>query len=125
MSRTFLNRRRRHLLTSYVLALLLFRAYVPIGFMPASGAPFLVELCPAASTLQMSMPMPGHYHSDTHSHFEICPFGGATAAGPAPVFGAIGPLPQIESKSAGPIESLPVGVGRIHLPQPRGPPLVS
>src|ERR1700761_5134983 len=51
MSRTVLNRRRRHLLTSFLLAMLLFRAYVPVGFMRASGPPFLVEICPADTAL--------------------------------------------------------------------------
>src|SRR5271166_6808458 len=67
-------------LTSLMLAMLLFRAYIPAGFMPAGGTPFLLELCPAAA----SMPMPAHHHHDTqsHTHFDNCPFGSAPAAGP-------------------------------------------
>jgi hypothetical protein len=127
MHKHLLTRSRRNLLTSLLLAMLLFRAYVPVGFMPASGTPFLVELCPAATALQMPMPMPmqGHHHSDTHSHFENCPFGSATAAGPAPVFGGVGPLPQVESDSVDASEPVPVGVTRPHLPQPRGPPFLA
>ena len=123
MHKHLLNYRRRHLLTSFLLAMLLFRAYVPIGFMPASGTPFLVELCPATTAL--SMPIHAHHHhSDTHSHFEHCPFGSATAAGPAPVFGAISPLPQVDLRSAITIEPVPAGVRHFHLPQPRGPPFL-
>src|SRR5580692_678018 len=71
--------RRRHLFTRLLLVALLFRAYVPVGFMPASGTPFLLELCPA--TYQSPMPAhPGHHHSGTHTHFENCPFGSAPAA---------------------------------------------
>src|SRR5258708_9199142 len=67
-----------------LLALLLFRAYVPAGFMPASGVPFALELCPAATA---GMPAHLHHHAGSHatgSHadFESCPFGSAPAAGP-------------------------------------------
>ena len=124
MHKHLLNYRRRHLLTSFLLAMLLFRAYVPVGFMPANGSPFLVELCPAAAiALPMSM-QAHHHHSDTHSHFENCPFGSATAAGPAPVFGGVGPLPKVDLKSVVTIEPVAVGVAHIHLPQPRGPPFL-
>jgi Protein of unknown function (DUF2946) len=114
--------RRRHLVTSFLLGMLLFRAYVPVGYMPASGTPFLLELCPAAGSL--SMPMPAHHHhSDTHSHFENCPFGSATAAGPAPAFSAVIRVPQIELKSTAAPEPAPANDRRVLLPQPRGPPV--
>jgi hypothetical protein len=112
--------RRRDLLTSILLAILLFRAYIPAGFMPASGTPFLLELCPAASSMQM--PAHHHHHPDSHTHFEHCPFGSAPAAGPIAhliVFESAG---QIASQIAVAFESLRLGV---HLPrahQPRGPP---
>jgi hypothetical protein len=110
-------------LTSFLLAMLLFRAYVPIGFMPASGVPFLVELCPATTAL--SMPMHAHHHhSDTHAHFEHCPFGSVTAAGPLPAFGEARPLPLFDLYAVVTIEPIAVGVTRIHLPQPRGPPFL-
>ncbi len=124
-----LNRRRRDLLTGFLLAMLLFRAYVPVGFMPASGTAFLVELCPAVAALPASMPMPmpahdheHHRHSDNHSHFENCPFGSATAAGPAPIFGAVNPLPRADQQSVAATGPVPVDRGRTFLPQPRGPP---
>ena len=124
MRNRFLGSGRRDLLTGILLALLLFRAYVPIGFMPASGAPFLVELCPAAGGLQIPMPMLGHHHqhSDFHSHFENCPFGSATTAGPLPIFGGVGPLPQVDFQIADTIDLAPIEIARPHLPQPRGPP---
>src|SRR5277367_2178394 len=72
--------RRPDVLSGILLAALLFRAYIPVGFMPASGTPFLLQLCPAASP----MPMPAHHHHDTqsHTHFDNCPFGSAPASGP-------------------------------------------
>jgi hypothetical protein len=119
-----INGRRRDLLTSFLLAMLLFRAYVPVGFMPASGTPFLLELCPAAAPMPMSMPA-HHHHSDTHTHFENCPFGSASASGPAPHLGAVSAVPLLILESAAPIELLPVGVQLVYLPQSRGPPLLA
>jgi hypothetical protein len=114
------NRRRQDLAASILLAMLLFRAYVPVGFMPASGTPFLLELCPAAS----SMPMPAHHHhhTETHTHFEHCPFGSAPAAGP--ISHGIAPeLPaQIASQIAVSFESVRLGVPLPRAHQPRGPP---
>jgi hypothetical protein len=125
MRKPLFNRKRHDLLTSFLLAMLLFRAYVPVGFMPASGTPFLLELCPAAAPMPMSMPMPAHHHhSDTHTHFENCPFGSASASGPLPYLGAVKALPPVNLESAPTIELLPVGVRLVYLPQPRGPPLL-
>jgi hypothetical protein len=112
--------RRRDPLTSILLAMLLFRAYVPVGFMPASGTPFLLELCPAAS----SVPMPEHHHhhSESQTHFDHCPFGSAPAAGPIAHLVAFESAGQIASQIPVAFESLRLGV---HLPrahQPRGPP---
>jgi len=114
------NRRLQDLAASILLAMLLFRAYVPVGFMPASGTPFLLELCPAAS----SMPMPAHHHhhTETHTHFEHCSFGSAPAAGP--ISHGIAPeLPaQIASQIAVSFESVRLGVPLPRAHQPRGPP---
>ena len=112
-----------------LLALLLFRAYVPAGFMPASGAPFALELCPAAA-----MPMPGHLyhgphdhpgthdHLGTHADFESCPFGSAPAAGPIShhiAFASAGPAPV--ARMADP-DSFPPTLRAQRSHQPRGPP---
>lgn len=107
------------MISGLLLGMLLFRAYVPAGFMPASGVPFLVELCPSAA------PMPAHHHhADSHSHFEHCPFGSATAAGPAPAFVAVSPRPAADATAILSIEPPPYGTQRVLLPQPRGPPLL-
>ena|ERR1022692_1084507 len=111
MRKPLLNRKRNDLLTGCLLAMLLFRAYVPVGFMPASGTPLLLELCFAAAPMPMSIPMPGHHHhSGTHTHFENCPFGSVSASGPAPHLSAVNALPPINLESAPTMELLPVGV---------------
>jgi hypothetical protein len=112
--------RRQDLLTSILLAILLFRAYVPVGFMPASGTPFLLELCPAASSMQM----PAHHphHTGSHSHFDHCPFGSAPAAGPISHLVVFESAGQIASPIAVAFESLRLGVQLPRAHQPRGPP---
>jgi hypothetical protein len=80
MARCALNRRSRHTAGLWLLALLIFRAYVPVGFMPASGIPFALELCPVGLA---GMPAAHvHQHGGTHADFATCPFGSAPAAGP-------------------------------------------
>jgi hypothetical protein len=111
---------RRDLSAGILLAVLLFRAYVPAGFMPAGGTPFLLELCPADSALQM--PAHHHHHSDTHGHFENCPFGSAPAAGPIShlvTFDAAGQSAAPPAVAFEPLR-LKAGISRAH--QPRGPP---
>lgn len=72
---------RRDWVASILLVALAFRAIVPVGFMPASGSLFALEICrdqqaaPAAHHL-------GHHHSGAQSHSDRCPFGSAPAAGP-------------------------------------------
>jgi hypothetical protein len=120
MGRPAVDRRRRGSRASLLmLALLLFRAYVPVGFMPASGTPFALELCPAAMA---GMPAGHHGHTGTHAEFAACPFGSAPAAGPI--------SHRLDIGSAGPTVSQPVAAlgaprfsgrpQRTH--QPRGPP---
>jgi len=82
-----------------LLALLVFRAYIPAGFMPASGVPFALQLCPAATA---GMPAHLHHHAGTHdagthADFESCPFGSVPGAGPISHhidFESVGPAPS-------------------------------
>ncbi|MHB8478099.1 MAG: hypothetical protein ACYDBZ_17625 [Steroidobacteraceae bacterium] len=118
------NSGRRDLFTSLLLVALLFRAYVPVGFMPASGAPFLLELCPAT----YPVPMPahsGHHHSGTHSHFENCPFGSAPAAGPISHIVAFEPPAAIVSQPLVAFEPPRPGLDLPRAHQPRGPPTLA
>lgn len=104
-----------------LLALLLFRAYVPVGFMPANGVPFALELCPAVTA---AMPGHAHHHGGAHTDFESCPFGSAPAAGPLshPIeFAGVPPAP-LERTAA--IETISP-IQRIHRTHPpRGPPVL-
>jgi len=103
---TLITNRQRRWLASALLLLLTFDAYIPVGFMPAAGTPFLLELCPdggpapgsmsmsdmpmdMAMDMPMDMPMEmsrdmptAAHHGGTHAHFEHCPFGSAPGAGP-------------------------------------------
>ena len=102
-----------------LLALLLFRAYVPAGFMPADGVPFALQLCPAAMA---GMPAHLHHHTGTHAEFELCPFGSVPAAGPLAHhidFQTAGPA-AAEQTVAFESPALTDRLERAH--QPRGPP---
>jgi hypothetical protein len=112
---------RRDWFTGLLLAVLLFRAYIPVGFMPASGTPFLLELCPAAYQLQVPAHQ-GHHHSGAHTHFENCPFGSAPAAGPISHIVAFAPPAPIVSQPLVAFEPLRLGVDLPRAHQPRGPP---
>ncbi len=124
-----LNRRRYDILTGILLAMLMLRAYVPVGFMPAAGTPFLLELCPSASSMPVSLGVPAHHdhhhHSETHRHFENCPFGSAPGAGPASQLVVFQPPGRVTSLDSVTFESFHVGapVARAH--QPRGPPALT
>jgi hypothetical protein len=118
--RTMFKPKRRGGLGILLLALLALRAYVPAGFMPASGIPFLLELCPAA--LAAGMPAShAHHHSGTHADLESCPFGSAPVGGP---------VPHLDLEFAGPEQALPIVAVQTpsinlrprHSHQPRGPP---
>jgi hypothetical protein len=105
-----------------LLALLLFRAYVPAGFMPASGTPFALELCPTAMA---GMPAHAHHHGGTHADFESCPFGSAPGAGPIshPIdFASAGPAPVPRMAA---VDTLPVPHRAQRTHQPRGPPALA
>jgi len=119
---------RRTLISSLLLGMLLLRAYVPVGFMPASGHPFEIELCPAASSMDMPA-MPGmehhHHHSGSHSNFETCPFGSAPAAGPISHINFFTPGGPITTDVAG-ASTPPLPSARLERAhQPRGPPALS
>jgi hypothetical protein len=115
-------------LSIVVLAFLLFRAYVPLGFMPANGQPFLVELCPAVTSppmsMPMSMPMAAHPHhpGGLHGHFADCPFGSAFIAGPACDFIDFFPPARIASADRAVFVTLRVGARAEPAHPARGPP---
>lgn len=119
--RTFLlSRRHRDWIASIVLACLCFQTYVPAGFMPASGAPFRLELCQEGRYA----PLPGHPtgHAQDHGTFEHCPFGCAPAAGPQPAGIAVEPTAQQASPRVGAFEMLRWAAHSERAHQARGPP---
>jgi hypothetical protein len=120
MRRQLYNGRRHNLLTSFLLAMLVFRAYVPVGFMPASGTPFELQICPVGLPAQLAHHL--HHHSDLHDHFEHCPFGSAPAAGPISNLIGYEPAGQIVFQSMVGFEFLRHGVRLRRAHQSRGPP---
>jgi hypothetical protein len=115
------NSRRLRVSAIIVLAALLLRAYIPVGFMPASGAPFQLELCPAFG-LSVSAHHLHHHDSQHHADLQDCPFGSAPAQGPISdlvVFDPSGQIPFLKGFLAEP-KRLVARPLRSH--QPRGPP---
>lgn len=124
-----INRRRRTIAACFLLGMLLLRAYVPVGFMPASGSPFLLELCPSAGAMPMDMGVDGHMDMSMpghqHGHFDHCPFGSAPVAGPLSqfvAFHAAGPIPSFVSVDFQSV-ILSQRLQRAH--PPRGPPALA
>src|SRR5665213_257353 len=102
-----------------LLALFLFRAYVPAGFMPANGVPFALELCPAAMA---GMPAHLHHHAGTHADFEACPFGSAPGAGPISHPIDFEPAGSAPAQRVFVFETAPLSARAQSSHQPRGPP---
>jgi len=131
-------RRRRRTASLWLLGLLLFRAYVPAGFMPAGGIPFALELCPVglagmpAAHVHQHAGSPehtgslehtgSHDHGGSHADFEACPFGSAPAAGPISHYIAFEAPAPVLSRPVVAFQSpsLTLRPQRSHLP--RGPP---
>lgn len=136
------KRNRRTIVASIMLVAFASRAFIPLGFMPASDRPFSIELCwdglPAdvlrrvqpshVDSMEVdSMDMasmekaggPGHHHG-TSLHSEHCVFGTACSAGP------ISHLTPSDFSSAQQLRAVAfasaVAVRVVHLPQPRAPP---
>jgi hypothetical protein len=116
-----LHSRRRDFFTRLLLVALLFRAYVPVGFMPASGTPFLLELCPAFGMSVAAHHL--HHHDSRHpADLQDCPFGTAPAQGPVSDLLVLNPPGQIPSLEAIPTEPEPLVTRPLRAHQPRGPP---
>ena len=113
--------RRLDVLAIVLLAAFIFRSYIPVGFMPASGTPFLLELCPAYAGAMPSQ-HEHHHHSQTHTNFQDCPFGSAPASGPVSQLITFEPPGRISSSVDIPLESERLGIRPLRAHQPRGPP---
>jgi hypothetical protein len=125
---------------------------IPPGFMPATGRPFLMEICweglsadtlahvepPHADSMGMQSmgmdPMPAHSASHhgplqgTHHHrgsppqSEHCVFGTACSAGPIPHLPLPSDFSSAQQLRAVAFASIAGTVHLVHLPQPRAPP---
>jgi hypothetical protein len=112
--------RRSDVLAWLLLAALLFRAYIPVGFMPASGSAFLVELCPAYGSAPAHHGH--HHHSQGQADFQDCPFGSAPALGPVSDLIGFEPPGPIASPADIPADPARPRTRPLHAYQPRGPP---
>jgi hypothetical protein len=112
--------KRPNALAIVLLATLLFRAYIPVGFMPAAGTPFLLELCPAYAGDPHAHH--GHHHSQGHADFQSCPFGSAPAPGPLADLISFEPPQSISSFTHIPADIVWLDTERLRSHQPRGPP---
>jgi hypothetical protein len=115
--------RRSNVSAIVLLAVLLFRAYIPVGFMPASGSLFLLELCPAYGTA--SAHHGHHHHSQGQADFDDCPFGSAPALGPVSHLIAFEPAGRIASALDIPADPARPCTRLLHAYQSRGPPSLS
>jgi hypothetical protein len=116
--------RRPDVLAIILLAALVFRAYIPIGFMPASGTPLRVQLCPAYEGTLSAQHVHNH-HSQGHADFQNCPFGSAPAQGPIShllVFESSGQIPFSLNIPAEPQRG---STQLLRIQQPRGPPTLA
>jgi len=109
------SRPRRLYLISLLLLVLVTRALVPQGFMPAGDGSAQLTLCPDG----MLMPgNPGHLHTDH------CPFGSAPFAAPLSHTPVI-PVPAVAITHQG-LDPAPriAGTRVAHAHQPRAPPFL-
>ena len=105
-----------------MLLLLLFRAYVPMGFMPSAG--FLaLAICPEGLPQQMHHLHHGGNH--VHDAFEHCPFGSASAAGPVPHLAALPPARAHLDVAAVPGDEVAVTSRNERAHPATGPPFLS
>jgi hypothetical protein len=121
-----LSMRRRRRLVWLVLPALVLRALVPAGFMPAREAPFSVEICPEGFPAQLLTHADQHHDhgGSSRGHSDHCVFGGTCGGGPLSESAPCGVSPAALPVAASP-PTTPVPLIRlVHLPEPRGPPLV-
>jgi hypothetical protein len=142
------RRNRRTLVVGILLAAFASFALIPPGFMPASGRPFSLEICPeglpsgmlallepseADSAGRGAMGMPedstaAHHgglhgaHHHTSSQSDHCVFGTACGAAPLPHHPPHGDFSAAPPLLAAALTPIGAAVRVVHLPQPRAPP---
>jgi hypothetical protein len=106
-----------------LLPVLLVRALIPAGFMPAREASFPVEICPEGFPAQL-LTHAGHQHGHGEggrAHGDHCVFG-TCGGGPLPEPAACGASPAAPAVAASPAAAPVLLVRLVHLPEARGPP---
>lgn len=144
------KRSRQTLMASIMLVAFASRMLIPPGFMPASGRPFLMEICweglpagmlalvepahadsmgmqsmgmdpvPAGPTSHRGPEQGPPHHPPSQS--EHCVFGTACSAGPIPDLPLPGDFSSARQLRAVAFASIAGAVRVVHLPQPRAPP---
>lgn len=117
------KRCRRTLMASIMLIAFVSRALIPPGFMPASGRPFSIEICPDGLPAGMLAQAGVHHHSGSSSHGDHCVFGSGCSAGPVPHLPLPSDFSSTQQLRAGVFASIALPVRVVHLPQPRAPPV--
>ncbi|MFI4890918.1 MAG: hypothetical protein ACHQIL_10340 [Steroidobacterales bacterium] len=126
---------RRRLTTCLLLVMLLLRAYVPTGFMPQSGSPLQLQVCPTgmpmhsmrsqamhhAGTMAME-PAPGKHSTGTADHASDCPFGHSPVAGPVADGVVLSSVQPVFSRPLLAFDSRPAGTRSLRAHQARAPP---
>jgi hypothetical protein len=112
----------RKLIAGAVLLVLLLRALVPQGFMPASGRPLSLELCPEGLPAQLLRHADHHHHGVGHWHSEHCVFGGSCAGGPVAHIPLLNTVFLAELAPGTPFLPAAIVVQLVYLPHGRGPP---
>ena len=113
------NGLRRGAAITAVLALLILRAWVPVGFMPAQGGLFRLQLCQADRSLASSL---ANHGERGHGHGDPCPFGSSPPPGPIAQILAFEPARALPSLVAITIERQPIVSRLLRAQAARGPP---
>jgi len=97
-------------------------ALIPQGFMPASGHPFSVEICPEDFPAQLLMHAGHHHHGGGHARTEHCVFGCACNGAPPPQHLLLTELLSAQQAPAAQYVASTIVVRLVYLPHSRGPP---
>jgi hypothetical protein len=132
------SNRRRHDATCWLLVMLLFRAYVPTGFMPQTGHLLQLQVCPAGmpshSLLSHAMaqqsprapvPEPGTHSTGSAAHVTDCPFRYSPVAGPIADGIVLTSAEPVLSQPLPAFDTRPAGMRSLRAHQARAPPTLA
>ncbi len=117
-----IRKHRRALITSTLLVTLLWRALIPVGFMPAADGSAALMICPEGMPDMVIGHDAGHAHGSDYT--EHCPFGAAPFAAPLPAITIVAtPAGELAPAPAQRSESLHLVARSTGAHQPRAPPV--